>query len=252
MLVLLLAPSQAVWAQSGSSLTSGEKGVASPRGKKFAFLRVNEKNEKIPFILRIEDRKAGKTSEFLLLDQDGNACASVLDMVWLNEDTLGLECHINPSLSNYLLINSASGKCQKHYYGYNFCWSPDGKVLAHVGAIPHFAPAESKSEYLQFNDKTVYPRPGKPVYKKKEIHSFAGAFVWSPDSARVAFLDSIDEKKSVSLVVVSRDGAVTIKPLGIPLSETVEIHWNHDSNGNSQSLTLQTSTKRQLLLKLPR
>ena len=73
-----------------------------------------------------------------------------------------------------------------------------------MGWIPHFAPPMNQSDYLQIDKTTVYPRL-KPGQRRDEppdvvghrgstwtgIHAFRSQLSWSPDSARVAFVDCL-------------------------------------------------------------
>jgi hypothetical protein len=136
-------------------------------------------------------------------------CASILEISWVGEDAVGVECHLNPSLSEYVEVDLATGKTVRDLLGYGFAPSPDGKVVAHVGPIIHFAPQFSQSNYLLIDNTIVYPLPkGKrPVAHKAGednlevvqvqgpkhigIHSFVPQFAWSPSSKKVAFIDCV-------------------------------------------------------------
>ena len=114
-----------------------------------------------------------------------------------------MECHATPSASEYVEVNLASGKNVRDLVGLGFAPAPDGKFIAHVGPLIHFAPPYAKSYYLMIDDTTVYPLPkgAKPTDDQPAdvvqergnryigIHDFVSKFFWSPDSNQVAFVD---------------------------------------------------------------
>ncbi len=191
-------------------------------------------------------------------------CASILSIAWVGDNALAAECHINPSLSEYIETNISTGTTTRDLLGFEFTPSPNGKWVAHVGSIMHFAPPYAKSYYLQVDHTTLYPLPAgmKPVEQTgsaqapkvvrkegptyKGIHEF-GDISWSPDSHQIALIDctydwtpntpeslaEADGKESGrrwALVVVSKTG----KFVTFPLNETnsrdlgeARITWNN-------------------------
>jgi hypothetical protein len=131
-------------------------------------------------------------------------CASILDISWVSDRVMAVECHLNPSLSEYLEIDLPSGKTVHDFLGYGFTRSPNLRHVAHVGPVIHFAPPYAQSNYLVIDDITVYPLPkgAKQTVQQVDvvretglknigIHSFVPRFSWSPDSRRVAFFDCV-------------------------------------------------------------
>jgi hypothetical protein len=201
------------------------------------------------------------TPSVVLLDLEGNRvqsfhpmigaapsavpCNSILWIEWAGPDAIAAECHINPSLSEYVETKISTGQATRHLLGYDFTRSPDGKKVAHVGSIPHFAPPFAKSNYLQIESATIYPLPrGKhPVAQANPpdvvrnkgltysgIHDFRSGLAWSPDSQRIALIDCTydwtaddpsaygggkDSNQRCSIAVVAPSGRFAL----IPLSE---------------------------------
>jgi hypothetical protein len=136
-------------------------------------------------------------------------CASIVRISWVWEDSVGVECHATPSLSEYVEVSVATGKTVRDLLGYGFAPSPDGKLVAHVGPIIHFAPPFSQSNHLFFDNTVVFtlPKNTKPLLQKPfeetldvvqiqrskhiGIHSFVPPFAWSPNSKKVAFIDCV-------------------------------------------------------------
>ena len=86
-------------------------------------------------------------------------CLSILSMAWAGNDRIAIECHINPSLSEYVETEIATGRQRRDLLGIYFTPAPDGSHVAHCGWIIHFAPPYAQSDYLQIDDLTIYPLP---------------------------------------------------------------------------------------------
>lgn len=175
-------------------------------------------------------------------------CASILSVAWAGDNAVAAICHINPSLSEYIETDLATGQTVRDLFGYDFAVSPDGKKVAHVGWIPHFAPPYAQSNYLQVDQMTIYPFPKGVIPREQEdlpgppkvvhqqgltyagIHEFMPGLSWSPDSQRLAFVDCTydwkannpgslsggDGKESnrrCSLAVVAKNGKAAVFPL---------------------------------------
>jgi hypothetical protein len=175
-------------------------------------------------------------------------CSSILSIAWVRDNAVAAECHINPSLSEYIETNMSTGQTTRDLLGYDFTLSPDGKHVVHVGWIVHFAPPYAQSNYLQVDHTTIYPLPKGmgPVEQKgltqppnvvhqqgltySGIHEFMPGLFWSPDSQRIALIDctydwtannpgslsAADGEVSIrrcSLAVVSPSGKLALFPL---------------------------------------
>ena len=177
-------------------------------------------------------------------------CASINWISWTTDEIIAGECHINPSLSEYVETHLPTHKIVRDLLGYDFVRSPDGTHVAHVGWIVHFAPPYAHSEYLQIDDVTVYPLPKGARAVRQEgltpapnvvvkrgstyygIHEFRSDFAWSPDAQRVAFVDCTydyterpgvvigsgeplgdETERRCALAVVSRTGEHSMFPL---------------------------------------
>jgi Tol biopolymer transport system component len=133
-------------------------------------------------------------------------CSSILSVVWVGDGAVAAVCHINPSLTEFIETDVSTGRNTRDLSGLGFTPSPDGKSVAHVGWIIHFAPPFAQSYYLQVDHTTIYPLPAgtKPIEQigltevpkvvRKEgptykgIHEFWDMY-WSPDSKQIALID---------------------------------------------------------------
>ncbi len=206
------------------------------------------------------------TPAVVILDLDGNRlqsfavgkanerCMSINRISWAGEDAIGAECHMNPSLSEYVETEIATGRVRRDLLGGNFTLSPDGKTVAHTGWIVHFAPPYAQSDYLQVEDTIIYPLPAGTAPVKQAaleqppaivqkvgetyrgIHEFMPGLAWSPDSQRIALIDCTydwtpDTPEALSaaqgkesghvckLAIVSLDGRAQLFPLETGIRE---------------------------------
>ena len=202
-------------------------------------------------------------------------CSSILSIAWVGDNAVSAVCHGNPSMSEYVEIDLSTGQTVRGLVGYDFTVSPNGKEVAYVGWIPHFAPPYAKSEYLQIDHTTIYPLPKgtSPVEEKglpeppkvvrqegllyQGIHEFMPEMYWSPDSQRIALVDCVydwkaksaesqseadgeESNRRCSLVVVSRSGKAVLFALeGISEKELrkFSVSWV-----NPHQLSLETSS----------
>jgi len=195
---------------------------------------------------------------------------SILAIAWTGPNAVSVECHINPSLSEYLEMDLSTKKVFRDLLGYDFTRSPDGKTVAHVCWIPHFAPPYTHSNYLQLDDITIYPLPKGGAPKKQVgldeqpymvpnkglhyygIHDFLPSLAWSPDSRRVALVDCIydwtdsdadrtpgeESNRRCSVAVVSPDGSFQLFPLADTSPEG--LHKSHLEWSQTGELILRT------------
>lgn len=238
----------------------GEDRVASPSGALFArYTECAVENPCVPEVV-ITRRDGTEIRRFQIRDREG-PCMSILGVEWASENAIAAECHGNPSMSSYYEVDAASGKVLRQYLGYGFVRSPDSAKVAHVGAIPHFAPPWQQSEYLQVGDTILYPLPpgtkpvkqtpleGAPEVVTRKglvyagVHEFPGTFVWSPDSRMIGLLDCLvdyrlrdgsedalneggkRENRRCFAVAVGLDGALRKTPISATADREVVLRW---------------------------
>jgi hypothetical protein len=204
-------------------------------------------------------------------------CASILSIAWTGRNRVAAECHINPSLSDYIETDISDGRTTRHLSGYDFTVSPDGKQVAHVGWIIHFAPRWAQSNYLQVENTTVYPLPKgvKPTEQKElegppqvvrhsgatyyGIHDFHPGLAWSPDSRHIALLDctfdltvpvagaldqaGVESNRRCAVAAVAAGGQLTLYPVSSDLRQA-RLSWEGphqlwlEANGERRSFRI--------------
>jgi len=155
----------------------------------------------------VQDANGQVIREFHVIPRgaNGQPCMSILNIIWVSDNSIGAECHSTPSSSEYIETDITTGKVVRELSGLFFTPSPDGKHIAHIGPIPHFAPPNAKSYYLQVDGVTIYPlrrglnpsqtrdqSPPNVVESKGDtwvgIH-YIDSLIWSSDSKSVEFND---------------------------------------------------------------
>lgn len=236
-------------------------------------------------ILDLEGRRIQSFTPTIVGFGATEPCASILGISWRSSDQIvAVECHVNPSVSAYMEIDLKTGKHIQDLAGLGFTPSPDGRWVAHVAPLVHFAPPYAKSYYLQLNDVTVYPLPKnmKPIRqhafeqsidivsrqgdKYAGIHEFVPRFAWSPDSTRVAFVDCVfdwietggpdsggnpigeERSRSCSIAVVSVIGSHT--SIKLPSISMNAIYDSELSWADGQHLRVE-ALGREYLLQIP-
>jgi hypothetical protein len=183
--------------------------VLSPSNNQIAYYEQCPQSENCTPSIIVLDLDGRRLKTFQPMTQavpPAGPCGSILDIFWLTETSIGAVCHGNPSLSESLETNLASGKTVRDLLGLGFTPSPDRKFVAYVGPIVHFAAPIDQSYYLYIDKTVVYPLPRgvRPTEKEPNvvrrrgstwigIHEFVSQFVWSPDSERIAFVDCLSD-----------------------------------------------------------
>jgi len=150
--------------------------------------------------ITVSDAQGKQLSQFVPQDSTG-AHTGIMEIYFVDNNRLGIRLHKNPSM-DYLSITDLRGKELEHYLGYAFIWSHDRSAVAHVGQMIHFADWPH-SEYIQVNDRTVYPTAG-PAYGKeaKTVHTFTPPFCWSPDDGNLAVIDEVEGQDQGKYLVI--------------------------------------------------
>lgn len=227
-------------------------------------------------ILDLEGDRVASFQPKLEVVPPASSCSSILSIAWVGDNTLAAECHINPSVNEYVETDLSTGQTSRDLLGFDFTLSPNGKLVAHVGWLVHFAPPYAKSYYLQIDRTTIYPLPKgmKPVEQKGltrapdvirtkgltyfGIHEFLPGLFWSPDSERIALVDcrydwtenhpgavawgdGKESNRRCSVAIVSRSGNVTLVPLiSVSLDDVrqVRLSWINEHRLSVQAPNL--------------
>jgi hypothetical protein len=124
-------------------------------------------------------------------------CVSVVGFEWIDDRRIGVDCHMTPALDHYEVVDADTGRIEAGYDGFGFIWSPDRRSVAHVGFMPASGGPLVQNYCMMVNGEAVSsPQCINEVAPDgadvaHDIHEFANAPVWSPDSRRVAWLETV-------------------------------------------------------------
>jgi len=116
---------------------------------------------------------------------------------WIDNSRVGVACEFNPSMEFYMILDAQSGKVRQTFPGLRFSWSPDRRILAHIGPLIHFAVVHNYC--VLFNGVEIYPngcpdtelltsRSRPDTFTFRDQHTVESDLIWSPDSRKLAFI----------------------------------------------------------------
>lgn len=131
---------------------------------------------------------------------------------WMSNKFLVVFGSVNPSTTEYAVVDAESGKEVSGYMvdGYGWAVSPDGSHVAYVGYVPHWTPVERRRPQLCIDDECLFDKPsrGYPAYS---VHvEFTRPPEWSPDGTAVA-IAAEEYKTKVKIVIVRQLGGKTLQ-----------------------------------------
>ena len=220
--------------------------VAAPSRSRFAYANLCPAAEKCqPTLVILALDGARRELPSITLADDG-PCASVWSLDWVDEERIGLTCHLNPSMLEYVAVDVTTGERLRDIIGLGFAWSPEGTRLAYIGEYPHFAPPFARSNRLEIDGDPIYPAASEPeegpveagqpvLLNYRKIHDFRSGFFWSPDGRRIAFVDRVydwrgreagngEETRERFLLVVAERGGTALQH-ALPPFAKYRIEW---------------------------
>lgn len=100
--------------------------------------------------------KTGDTKE-INVEDDLKLTTDILKIEWINDDTVAIISHINPSLLYLCLYNASNNKIIDKKYGDQFDWDSDNNNdMLYVQHSPHFSNFRGNDKILNSNDEVLY------------------------------------------------------------------------------------------------
>ncbi len=119
--------------------------VLSPDGMKIAFFE--------DLKLTVADNK-GRIRELALNDFPFTS-VNYIEWIDSSSELIGVCVHVNPSLEEYIIINSAKSEVSNDYYGIYFKWDKNFENLYYLLPPPHFSRGEGIYKIYR-NDVVIY------------------------------------------------------------------------------------------------
>ncbi|MEO3945835.1 hypothetical protein [Gorillibacterium sp. CAU 1737] len=166
---------------------------------------------------------------------------AILALDWIDENTLGVEGHVNPSTSEYFVVDIPTGTVTKSYAGALFTALPGGSIF-YRGHIPYGQELEVKDSY--YVDDTL-------VYVSDEPETTLSYPQFSKDLTKVAFVEKSDIGPSKLVygswnVAAKQLAAVTKTPIADGVGGTLQFVDNEQVPSIVQEtgvMTLNPSTQ---------
>lgn len=149
---------------------------------------------------------------------------------WMDNNTIGIEGHINPSTSGFFVIDTSDGKILKQYIGALFTILPDKKSILYRENIPHFS-QKTRKESFYIDDSVVYTADNindRFSYPQISSSSDKIAFV---EQNNVVYADLDISNKSISNV------------MKVDLDNDIKGHMMFDSEDNLVFVSSNTEYK---------
>lgn len=170
------------------------------------------------YISCLENAQA-RTIRLTVLDSAGNVVSNLSAQLkescapgalqWLDDDRIGVVCATDPEVKTYVIFD-IHAHSEQQYRGYSFTWSPDGKAVADVKLDVMFGTPVGENSCLFLNGLAVYPAGCDHARESySHIHTFLTPVLWSPDSAKVAFVEKIFDWEYADPFLRYFDGAAS-------------------------------------------
>jgi hypothetical protein len=185
--------------------------------------------------LYIADLTNQKLTRYDLPQKD--ATNAIMDVEWIDGNTIGVDGHINPYIGSYYMLNISSGIWSEPLHGLFFTWTPRG--LFYAEAVP-----------FSNGGKSIISADGTVIYaiSSEESDSIIEGLWFNANVDRVVFFERNHASDQTTLVVATLDGA---NPLHIDKrilyeGATGAIEWT----GDNQIEVIEDGTPRRVIIKL--
>ncbi|MDE6748670.1 MAG: hypothetical protein K2K21_06365 [Lachnospiraceae bacterium] len=122
---------------------------------------------------------------------------SIEDIKWLENNTLAVISHVNPSLSCLLVYNVRTQELIDERYGTFFEWANEApSSLYYISPTPHFSEEIGPESILDFSDNTVFKTDGGISLSNLAI---------SPNGEKIGFLSTDHQSEKIMINVISSD-----------------------------------------------
>ncbi|WP_438435011.1 hypothetical protein [Gorillibacterium sp. sgz500922] len=178
------------------SLNSGTKQVA------FAYSEQPQLGESLS--LGIVDLSSNAVEEMTIPSAYSNA---IVGIDWINDQTIGVEGHVNPATSEYFIVDVASKQILKRYVGSLFTPLPNGSII-YRGQIPLGQEDQVQDSY--FIDDTL-------VYTSEQAIGTLEYPQFSKDMKHVVFMETSDNGNKI------KKGDIDLAAKTVAVTETVDV-----------------------------
>lgn len=119
----------------------------------YGFASSKSSSGKIDVVISTADKNESSVDNEVVLTLSDLAL-SLEDIKFIDENTVGIEGHVNPSTNVYQIFDLQTGKVLQEYYGYGFTYS--GDTLYYVQAPQHFSGIKGYNRILTSDGNMLY------------------------------------------------------------------------------------------------
>ncbi len=147
----------------------------------------------------VRNNSTGKIKE-IGVDEQSMLATAVYDLHWINQDTLGVIAHVNPSTSFLCVYRMPDCESIDSHYGISFQWaSDDYRSLYYIEPAPHFSEQTGPEAVMNYQEQAVFATNGGSSLSYLSV---------SPNGDRLAFfsIDEEREKKDIYIIEHLKEG----------------------------------------------
>ena len=126
--------------------------ASSADGSRFAYGIVKDEGGAREFVIGTSNVDGSDAREMKIHPELGNELTGIW---WLSDGTVGVELHVNPSTSEFIVCDLDNELEGKRYYGSSFTVIPGTSHVAYEGNVSHFGGGDAYPSYF-IDDKKVY------------------------------------------------------------------------------------------------
>jgi len=162
--------------------------VQTKDGSRFAFVRESQ-GVKADIVVMEPDGKMVREILFRPVEETWIGMRWVEHLQWISNQRLVASGSVNPSTSEYAVIDVEAGQQVTGYFVDGFAWaaSPDAAHAAYVGFVQHFMPEANRRPQFCIDDECNLDKSSG--YPAPDVHlEFTSAPLWSDDSKAVVMI----------------------------------------------------------------
>ena len=149
-----------------------------------------------------------------------NPTNGIMALEWIDDDTIGVEGHINPYIRSYYMLNVSNGIWSEPLHGLFFTWTPKGLFYAEAYPNSH-------------GGNSIKSADGTVVYSihSEESKSIIEGLWFNATGNRVAYFEQSDVDYKITLVIATFDDPNTLHiDKRIPYAgATGDIEWSGEN-----------------------
>lgn len=175
--------------------------------------------------VNVRNNYTGEIKE-IVVDEESMLVTAVYDLNWINQDTLGVIAHVNPSTSFLCVYSMPDCDSIDRHYGISFEWaSDDYKSLYYIEPTPHFSEQTGPEAVMDYQEQAVFETNGGSSLSCLSV---------SPNGDKLAFfsIDEESEKKYIYVIDHLKDGVAqrqnTVQSIAWEY-QVGELQWTDDT-----------------------